>query len=566
MILDFFEDVYEATRSFNAYSFLIVLPIFILLSPVCGHQDFPVFRIQSFEANGIKNGSFASSITAEATVFIENAQRKCLIVRVDSLTPQSFLSALQMYPLGIILILPEDISAMSEESKQAWMEIERMLFEQEMTIPIYFARDSEQVMHVLDQLSSLSADRATSAAKALVNAVFGNGYQIVVNAPVPSQMTNLKFTNIIAALTNTQKNIDLSNIVFVAHYDALSPSPPLSFGTDSNGSGVAALIQMAKMLSRFYQSSRTEPNMDVHFILSGGGKFNFQGTKQILTQYESQQQQFLQRSEFVICLDSLGDDRTLYMHVSRVPKEGTHIHRFLNVLQAVAESHGVPFEMVHKKINLADNNLAWEHERFSLGKIPATTLSSHNSHFNPKRTSLLDTRSGVNDALIAEKVNVIQQALLNYMYNVSDVTTEQNPFSKFSGSADREQVSSLLDYISSEPHSSQTLPKSAPYVQNLMKLLGRYSRTLAAHEFLHDPKARGAEVVFYDQFQATASAYRVKPAVFDLFLSMAIAAYIGLVYLVVLCIPMVHSRLQVMLLAPKLSALGGSPSLKAKNK
>lgn len=49
------------------------------------------------------------------------------------------------------------------------------------------------------------------------------------------------------------------------------------------------------------------------------------------------------------------------------------------------------FETVHKKINLANEQLAWEHEKFSLNKIPAFTLSHYASHRNAERSTMTDT-------------------------------------------------------------------------------------------------------------------------------------------------------------------------------
>lgn len=56
---------------------------------------------------------------------------------------------------------------------------------------------------------------------------------------------------------------------------------------------------------------------------------------------------------------------------------------------------GVKFEMVHKKINLADDFLAWEHERFSIKRLPAFTISHFNSHKDPDRSTILDQRYGI---------------------------------------------------------------------------------------------------------------------------------------------------------------------------
>jgi hypothetical protein len=56
----------------------------------------------------------------------------------------------------------------------------------------------------------------------------------------------------------------------------------LSFGADSNGSGVSMFMELVRLFSHLYANTKSRAHYNIIFLLSGAGKLNYQGSKKWL--------------------------------------------------------------------------------------------------------------------------------------------------------------------------------------------------------------------------------------------------------------------------------------------
>lgn len=233
----------------------------------------------------------------------------------------------------------------------------------------------------------------------------------------------------------------------------------------------AVFLTLVDAFSKIYQSAWTSPKYRIQFLLTESGNLlNFQGTKRWLdtnfeeTEWanvsgdistESRRTHLiisllpnLQQIEFVLCLDSIGQtelDGGLFMHVSKPPKEGTHISRFFKQLKQTSERYAnITVEGVHKKINLADVQLAWEHERFSMKRIPAFTLSALKSHKDTRRTTIFERLPEVSLAVAQRNAKILAETLAGYIYGAAQAN-EAETTEIFSGPTVRREPPSIFD-------------------------------------------------------------------------------------------------------------------------
>lgn len=544
-------EVFEFLRGGLPYYVIVFLPILIIMSPVNpvnGAHEFAVYRMQQFDLQGNTRGCRNSLVNVEArTLEAGSYTRRCILAPLAELTPSKYRDVVSQGAGGLLVMVPANLSQMTEESRQSVLDIERIMLAEETTVPVYFATETPELLEIYHGIRhSANGDQSTTAVEALLASLTSTGFQMVASAAQAKPMPDVQVANIQGKLSGYGVEEQLPTIALVAHYDSFAIAPTLSFGADSNGSGVAALLELARLFSRLYSNSRTHGRVNLLFLLSGAGKFNYQGTKKwIEDNLDSTESSLLQDSAYTLCLDTLGQGSGLYLHVSKPPKDGSSGALLMQELKNVAHQFypEVQFDMVHKKINLAEETLAWEHERFSIRRLPAFTISRLESPRDLQRNSLLDTRDRMSTKTLARNVKVIAEALARHIYNLTNLPEVE----VFTGSmAVREDhMSAWIDHLALQPRAAQLLADSTKnaLVSSLEQTLSQYLKEVRTT--VTKPDKRDPEFTFYDAVSSTMTAYSVKPAAFDLVLMAAVSVYLCVLYLLIQVFPqfywMLHS-------------------------
>ncbi|KAM6331775.1 BOS complex subunit NCLN isoform 1-T2 [Alca torda] len=533
-------------------SFLLFVPAVLLLlgpPPVAeAAHEFTVYRMQQYELGGQPYGTRSAVLNTEArTVEADVLSRRCVMMRLVDFSYEQYQKALRQSAGAVVIILPRSISSVPQDVVRQFMEIEPEMLAMETIVPVYFAVEDEELLSIYEQTRAASASQGSaSAAEVLLHTATANGFQMVTSGAQSKAINDWLIPSVEGRLTGLGGE-DLPTVVIVAHYDSFGVAPWLSHGADSNGSGISVLLELARLFSRLYTYRRTHAGYNLLFFASGGGKFNYQGTKRWLEDNLDHTDSSLLQDNvaFVLCLDTLGRGNSLHLHVSKPPKEGTLQHAFLRELEMVVASQfpEVKFSMVHKKINLAEDMLAWEHERFAIRRLPAFTISHLESHRDSLRNSIMDRRARIDTKALIRNTRIIAEALTRVIYNLTDkgapadlqIFTDQMQIQQ-------EQLESVMDWLSSQPRAAQLIDKDSTFLNTLEYYMGRYLKDVKQHHVKADK--RDPEFVFYDQLKQVMNAYRVKPAIFDLLLAVCIAAYLGVAYVAVQHFGLLYKMIQ----------------------
>ncbi|KAM9331074.1 BOS complex subunit NCLN-like [Gastrophryne carolinensis] len=508
-----------------------MMGVILLLARIAA-LEFPVYRMQQYSLEGHAHGCKSAQVSAESrTAEAEVLTRRCVLLRIIDFSAEKWSQILAQSVAAVLILVPPEIPTTQRGQEQGFLEREIDILRNATLFPVYFAIEDEDLLDMYAESRSVSLSLTSASAwEVLLGMVMGSGFQMTTSEVQSKPITHPVIITLEGQLMGRGRDTaELPTIVIAAHYDSFGAAPYLAYGADSNGSGVAMLLEMIRLFHILYRDPRSQPRYNLLFASTGGGKFNYHGSKRWIEEHldHSETSILHENVAFVLCLDTLANSDSLHLHVSRPPAEGTAQWEFMRQLQLVTQSppfHGLNFSLVHKKINLGESLLAWEHEQFSLRRLPAFTVSHLSSHKSGMRTSILDTRSGVDVGSLRRNTEILCEALAGVVYGD---TGKEFLFQK-DLSVDEERLSSILDWLVSQPRAAQLINGTHPMLSTMEHIFQKHLKDVRRHVF--KPDDRQPEFVFYDQMKQTMTSHRVKPAIFDLFMAFVIAAYLGLIH------------------------------------
>lgn len=245
-----FESVHSGEASELFRSFLIyLLPLLLVLASngpvgVQASQEFQVYRMQQYDlpaaggGGGGHLGSRANSFSMEARTITSKPSfisRRCVLVKLDEFTLERYRTLTSNYVGAIVVMVPANFTP---AQRLLVTTLEATLLHEEVKIPVYFIRESAQI---LDYYSYIDADKSSqadsSALQVLVDSVLSDGFQFVVSTSQAKQLStphDYQALNLQGKLnghsgSGSDSNKKIPTILVVAHYDTFGLATVLNF-------------------------------------------------------------------------------------------------------------------------------------------------------------------------------------------------------------------------------------------------------------------------------------------------------------------------------------------------
>jgi hypothetical protein len=497
--------------------------IAILCGGALGGFVTPAYRLLQYRYKEEEYGPQQASLNLQAVAFPQalagsaTLSRRTVLIRAADVKT-SVIQNLKDKCGGILILLPKQ---MDNAQLEEWTNLERWLLKQQFQIPVYFIWETEEWSQVYDNLENYPSfdNEYLSQLWPLTNS-----YQVELDAPSVSKLTTLNLPVVQGLLTGSGENT--RTIAIVTHYDTLAAAPSLAKGVDANGSGIAALIELARIFSSLYLRSGTEGKYNILFVLTSGAHLNYEGTKTWLNNLDSRLKETI---EFALCLDSLGGGNELYLHVSRLAKNEQN-QKFYVLMNETAQRMEIPLSFIQKKIKLDDDTVYWEHEQFSRNKVISGTLSARPSAVAPfDRINSYDTLPSLKADTLQRNVRFLAEVLVHHIYDRHDL-----PYDLISSlvSADGYSLATWTKTFQEYARVAGFMGESEPLLTGIQDALKQYcTNVVVENNQIKNTPGNAFPYTFYTPTEGTVGVFKVKPVTFDVVFLLAIIVYLSILHI-----------------------------------
>ncbi|PRP86084.1 hypothetical protein PROFUN_03071 [Planoprotostelium fungivorum] len=407
---------------------------------------------------------------------------------------------------AILIVLPNEQN--TNQLGDSLDNIQKTLLTRSWDASIYFAFEDEHLSSILSDVKKTHG---------LATSPLTDHWHFVSTSSDAKPVTDLTITNLQNLFKGYPRKGITPTLAVTASYDSFSLAPGAI--RPNNDNGAVALLELIRLFSKLYNNPETKPEYNLLFLLVGGSTFNHAGTKHWANNVEASLQESL---SFVLCLDDLiNGGEKLNLHVSRVSRDD-NIKSLYQSMEATAKFLELDFSIQTKKINVSDPVVHWQHEVFSMKKILAATLSSHSSssplHFNEHRRYTAEE--------LTKRIRFVAESLANFIYKRVDGPIRQ--LETF-----QEELSPSENFVDSYTRAFRHLPivqaysdKEDAMMNEVFKMFKGGNGETTEQQF----KQKNTDITFYTQSRNVIKASRVKPSSFDIILSLIIAAYFSLYY------------------------------------
>jgi len=490
----------------------------VLMAGLCvgvgGESSIPVldvYRMVQYDQGDAMLGSRRSGVSMLASPSAKGeVSRKAVVLDFNSVTEELLDELIGTKPAGaLIIVLPENLGELSDQQRATWMKAESNLMKRKAPMSVYFTVDGEEAR----------------AMKAKVEQNMGDVKLVVPPDANTARIKKIEAENFQGVLAGGGSEPGDSaaadtapTIAVVAYYDTFGVAPGLAMGADSNGSGVIALLELARLFGKLYTAGKNRGNYNLIFVLTAGGKMNFAGARSWLSNTDVR---LLDTIEFALCLESVGLGSELFLHTSKPLKDPT-LSKLFGTLSSVGAGMDVKVSHVHKKVNISDTTVNWEHEQFSRKRILAGTLSRHPQVDTAARNTIIDTK--VDPEVLKRNILLIANALARHIYG----TPASLEIFSATNSVQDHFLAAWSNGVSNEPRVvgmptvAQSPTAATPLVARAYRVLKDTCTETSSHKFIID----GDKSFYRGAINAKMSVYAVRPISFDMIYCVCVLTYL----------------------------------------